>query len=85
MGFMLLCFQLWFQSTLPMKGATFAFSAISCAIAVSIHAPNEGSDPEQDRESYNDIPVSIHAPNEGSDLVITSTRATPSCFNPRSQ
>ena len=35
----------WFQSTLPMKGATSPFSNRRTVMLVSIHAPNEGSDP----------------------------------------
>jgi len=33
-----------FQSTLPVKGATYALGALAHAYAVSIHAPGEGSD-----------------------------------------
>ncbi len=34
-----------FQSTLPMKGATKALTRYIAKPNVSIHAPNEGSDP----------------------------------------
>ena len=33
-----------FQSTLPMKGATYSFDVDLYVGTVSIHAPNEGSD-----------------------------------------
>ncbi len=36
--------KLMFQSTLPMKGATFAAGNCHFHKIVSIHAPNEGSD-----------------------------------------
>ena len=34
-----------FQSTLPMKGATSAIVNFRMFFFISIHAPNEGSDP----------------------------------------
>ena len=59
----------WFQSTLPMKGATFLWLCHYVSIVVSIHAPNEGSDAVIIIQSQDNI-VSIHAPNEGSDGII---------------
>ncbi len=56
-----------FQSTLPMKGATYStFAEASSHAVVSIHAPNEGSDCIR-LDSFEIVKVSIHAPNEGSD------------------
>gem|GEM_PF-2922564 len=37
-----------FQSTLPMKGATHRWRRCTIGERVSIHAPNEGSDPQGD-------------------------------------
>ena len=56
-----------FQSTLPMKGATFTLWGGGQSYKVSIHAPNEGSDDMSNMISVASG-VSIHAPNEGSDL-----------------
>ena len=53
-------------------------------IAVSIHAPNEGSDLLTARIETAEK-VSIHAPNEGSDLRRMRGRPRYYRFNPRSQ
>ncbi len=58
-----------FQSTLPMKGATRRPRGSGATNAVSIHAPNEGSDATFGMDVV-DAKVSIHAPNEGSDAII---------------
>ena len=58
-----------FQSTLPMKGATARGRFVHRRPRVSIHAPNEGSDPSPSPFEYKWRGVSIHAPNEGSDGV----------------
>ena len=57
-----------FQSTLPMKGATPPRNRSQFDM-VSIHAPNEGSDPRPPLTSSCTMGVSIHAPNEGSDVM----------------
>ena len=56
-----------FQSTLPMKGATCLPVSQPWRLLVSIHAPNEGSDPHIKHDCFSCVDVSIHAPNEGSD------------------
>ena len=73
-----------FQSTLPMKGATTPVSGFGLEFAVSIHAPNEGSDYGHVFDGRKQT-VSIHAPNEGSDLAIADRTRDPNGFNPRSQ
>ena len=55
-----------FQSTLPVRGATFGFDSRAAPKDISIHAPREGSDRALWAvESMGTI--SIHAPREGSD------------------
>ena len=49
-----------------MKGATFDQEVNAFDKAVSIHAPNEGSDKGR-WKLFHVVIVSIHAPNEGSD------------------
>ena len=50
-----------------MKGATCGAVTTPCCCAVSIHAPNEGSDLFPFPRPCRVLIVSIHAPNEGSD------------------
>ena len=55
-----------FQSTLPVRGATFASDSVKSDGGISIHAPREGSDVQTHlRRCHSSI--SIHAPREGSD------------------
>ena len=57
---------LQFQSTLPVKGATYAGNETPSYYDISIHAPREGSD--NNMGLLDDIKkISIHAPREGSD------------------
>ncbi len=73
-----------FQSTLPVRGATFVVKIHALTAKISIHAPRAGSDPGGSGR----VPVliiSIHAPRAGSDVAA----GTPPCvrsthFNPRS-
>src|SRR5690349_19765015 len=64
---------MWFQSTLPVKGATVVSIVLLHLPSVSIHAPREGSD-TSGRFVYSNLPVSIHAPREGSDLALNYIR-----------
>ena len=59
----------------------FAFSAGQVR-RVSIHAPREGCDWD-DAPLFDEDFVSIHAPREGCDSRLTTKKATPLCFNPR--
>ena len=56
-----------FQSTLPVKGATDEWTAFWGFVAISIHAPREGSDKTNHPGTLH-LTISIHAPREGSDL-----------------
>ena len=56
-----------------MKGAT-SDEYLSIKAAVSIHAPNEGSDIGVNFSDILHLYVSIHAPNEGSDGIQTDGR-----------
>ena len=56
-----------FQSTLPLRGATFNAAVWSHLRNISIHAPLTGSDPQGDSPARIDE-ISIHAPLTGSDL-----------------
>ncbi len=53
-------------------------------LKVSIHAPNEGSDPYSNNARFERV-VSIHAPNEGSDIGSYAESTAKPSFNPRSQ
>ena len=57
-----------FQSTLPVRGATSRGLGSVEHIAISIHAPREGSDYVIDPLCDQIQEISIHAPREGSDL-----------------
>ena len=57
-----------FQSTLPVRGATFRSGCWMSHRRISIHAPREGSDLFSLMSSFG-WPISIHAPREGSDLL----------------
>ena len=72
-----------FQSTLPVRGATFIGLSVSHFSNISIHAPREGSDGAAAADvKVGDI--SIHAPREGSDLVMGIAIVAVIYFNPRS-
>ena len=55
-----------FLSTLPARGATASAALSADALAISIHAPREGSDAVTEDGTRYGI-ISIHAPREGSD------------------
>ena len=76
------CFR-WFQSTLPVGGATPIPRRGVILLPVSIHAPRGGSDQKQ-REKKERKLVSIHAPRGGSDDQGQGHGIPPSGFNPRS-
>ena len=65
-----------FQSTLPVRGATQFSAHLVKLIAISIHAPREGSDTDAPHGGV-EQGISIHAPREGSDMGMESdsTRA----------
>ena len=57
----------WFQSTLPVRGATPVPASAGRYIQVSIHAPRAGSDCTFTAFRVTGFAVSIHAPRAGSD------------------
>ena len=58
---------LLFQSTLPVRGATYLYKSIGVGLDISIHAPRAGSDCSEDKVSRRSG-ISIHAPRAGSDF-----------------
>ena len=60
-------FQIQFQSTLPVRGATLPYSKVQAFSIISIHAPREGSDVQTGGVGGHGFDISIHAPREGSD------------------
>ena len=66
------CHRVWFQSTLPVKGATTTAPIDRSQHPVSIHAPGEGSDVSA-LFVFRGFGVSIHAPGEGSDRMVLFT------------
>ena len=56
-----------FLSTLPARGATWGGPADANGVAISIHAPREGSDVPEGVMGPRLLVISIHAPREGSD------------------
>ena len=71
-----------FQSTRPMRGATFHFMFSFYVSRVSIHAPHAGRDYD-DLSGFCCIDVSIHAPHAGRDSSSQSRYNREACFNPR--
>ena len=71
-----------FQSTHPVRGATFWFWFWFPLSGISIHAPREGCDVD-DAADLVAVEISIHAPREGCDSRPTLARNSPSNFNPR--
>ena len=72
-------FYYQFLSTLPVRGATRPRGADVPGVAISIHAPREGSDgvtPEPDYQGQ----ISIHAPREGSDVMRQDARYIDTAF-----
>ena len=76
--------DLRFQSTLPARGATEAFSVIWEEIEISIHAPRTGSDLAQEKAELESEKISIHAPRTGSDDYTKPKIVRGNNFNPRS-
>ena len=72
-----------FQSTLPMRGATFRVGQIIVDSLISIHAPHAGSDATGIRD-VDGILISIHAPHAGSDAGTDRGGMCSTDFNPRS-
>ena len=72
-----------FQSTLPMRGATFVVSDLFFYVLISIHAPHAGSDVRAFFSSWASL-ISIHAPHAGSDCPGFSNIGFNQYFNPRS-
>ena len=71
-----------FQSTPPVKAATFTFRCRSPLVVISIHAAREGGDVlDVIFKVVNDI--SIHAAREGGDKNPVRFRAQHKDFNPR--
>ena len=72
-----------FQSTLPVGGATMAYTGNQPKFPISIHAPRGGSDRYKAlRPPF--YPISIHAPRGGSDTYVWYSVYTVNYFNPRS-
>ena len=68
-----------FQSTHPVRGATFTTINQICSVFISIHAPREGCDLVvvcADTLSH----ISIHAPREGCDLEPRANMSSASTF-----
>ena len=72
-----------FQSTLPVRGATWHAELDGQTQDISIHAPRAGSDCPQRLVSVY-LPISIHAPRAGSDLREALDMLLSGDFNPRS-
>ena len=72
-----------FQSTLPLRGATW-MSGLSVLVSyISIHAPLTGSDRVTPDSFIQEI-ISIHAPLTGSDFLVVLGISNSRDFNPRS-
>ena len=72
-----------FQSTLPVRGATYDLPARTLAVDISIHAPCTGSDWDSDSDDVLKE-ISIHAPCTGSDPANQKSFVPRPYFNPRS-
>ena len=60
-------FQYTFQSTPPVKAATYAVAILAAAVGISIHAAREGGDGEKGKNCESSR-ISIHAAREGGDV-----------------
>ena len=56
-----------FQSTRPIRGATFFLKITPASVGISIHAPHTGRDPDQCQGQKQHRCISIHAPHTGRD------------------
>ena len=59
--------SLLFQSTHPVRGATYAIAQVLGVTVISIHAPREGCDAPAVYVTFPFCRISIHAPREGCD------------------
>ena len=75
--------ELTFQSTLPMRGATYSIVPSARTWGISIHAPHAGSDGSW-RVDADTSQISIHAPHAGSDNNSDQWLILSINFNPRS-
>ena len=73
-----------FQSTLPVRGATYTAPDNSLFIEISIHAPRAGSDKICKFKIQYLFVISIHAPRAGSDVRAKEQLFILMNFNPRS-
>ena len=71
-----------FQSTHPMRGATFSVPTPPTGDRISIHAPHAGCDLEQ-AEAWTRQAISIHAPHAGYDIIFIRVLLKDFYFNPR--
>ena len=78
------CIFTRFQSTLPVRGATYAAYPRKQGKSISIHAPRAGSDPDFSCQLRRGKTISIHAPRAGSDAYISFDDYLEYDFNPRS-
>ena len=69
-----------FQSTLPVRGATWHQKRINLEQQISIHAPRAGSDEYADSDLDKRMTISIHAPRAGSDFGERATALRPYKF-----
>ena len=76
-------FQVVFQSTLPVRGATYGDVFFGGFSIISIHAPRAGSDLRICFSSQI-FEISIHAPRAGSDVLLRLHVLQTLNFNPRS-
>ena len=73
-----------FQSTRPIRGATFAFAyVVNTDNVISIHAPHTGRDSGVFLACSINFAISIHAPHTGRDAYISGVSKTTVDFNPR--
>ena len=74
-----------FQSTLPMRGATFRqVQPFFLSVQISIHTPHAGSDPELSIDERTAKRISIHTPHAGSDHNLSVCFIRHRDFNPHS-
>ena len=73
-----------FQSTLPMRGATYAAYYFPQITFISIHTPHAGSDDKGRGLVQKFLLISIHTPHAGSDRYCPVYRRGRIHFNPHS-
>ncbi len=72
-----------FQSTLPLRGATFSMRLVQHIVSISIHTPLAGSD-DALPQLVDCLQISIHTPLAGSDMPLFFLPLVVSYFNPHS-